>query len=83
MGMLLPFELSLLFLFHDTPVLVAETLAGVLLTPPFMAAFVAATVRKSSPRGSDSYELTSFIARRPLAPVICSGMTLTPRYFWR
>ena len=31
-----------------------------------MAAFVAATVRKSSPRGSESYELTSFIARRPL-----------------
>ena len=33
MGFLLPFELSLLFLFRDTPVLVAETLAGVLPHP--------------------------------------------------
>ena len=65
-GILLPFELLLLFVFSDTPVLVIETLVAVLLTPPFMAAFVAATVSRSSPDGSDPYELTPFIAARPL-----------------
>jgi len=53
---LLPFELALLFVFPETPVIVFEVLGGVLLTPPFMAAFVAATVSKSNP----------FIATRPL-----------------
>jgi polyhydroxybutyrate depolymerase len=66
-GILLPFELSLLFAFSDTPFLVLETLVVVLLTPPFMAAFVAATVSRSSPEGSDSYELTPFMATRPLS----------------
>ena len=67
-GILLPFEVFLLFVFSDTPVLVVETLFAVLLTPPFMAAFVAATVSSSeSPDGSDSYELTPFIATRPLS----------------
>ncbi|MCP4659605.1 MAG: hypothetical protein GY856_29740 [bacterium] len=65
-GILLPFELSLLFVFSETPVIVLETLVAVLLTPPFMAAFVAATVSRSSRDGSDSYELTPFIATRPL-----------------
>src|SRR5439155_12437172 len=55
-AILLPFELALLFAFSDTPVLVVETLLFVLFTPPFMAAFVAATVSKS----------TSFTATRPL-----------------
>ena len=64
-GILLPFELALLFVFSDTPVIVFEVLAGVLLTPPFMAAFVAATVSKSN-AGSDSYGVTPFIATRPL-----------------
>lgn len=44
MAILLPFELALLFLFRQTPVLIFETLLAVLLTPPFMAVFVAATV---------------------------------------
>jgi hypothetical protein len=68
-GILLPFELSLLFVFSDTPALVFETLVAVLFTPPFMAAFVAATVGRASPDGSDSYELTPFIATRPMASV--------------
>lgn len=55
-AILLPFELSMLFIFRETPQIVFETLAGVLLTPPFMGAFVAATVSKSSPH----------IATRPL-----------------
>jgi hypothetical protein len=65
-SILLPFELCLLFIFSDTPDIVFETLVVVLLTPPFMAAFVAATVSRSSPDGSDSHELTPFVATRPL-----------------
>ncbi|HXA15523.1 MAG TPA: hypothetical protein VN380_00915 [Thermoanaerobaculia bacterium] len=68
-GILLPFELALLFIFRETPVIVFEILAGVLLTPSFMAAFAAATVSKSNPHGSDSYGLTPFIATLPLTSV--------------
>src|SRR5437764_593468 len=68
-GILLPFELAMLFVFSETPAIVFETLAGVLLTPPFMASFVAATVSKSNPDGSDSYDVTPFIATRPLTSV--------------
>ncbi|HUP62921.1 MAG TPA: hypothetical protein VNA69_21190 [Thermoanaerobaculia bacterium] len=66
MLILLPFELSLLFIFSETPVIVFETLLAVLLTPPFMAAFVAATASRSNPHASDSYGLTPFLATRPL-----------------
>ena len=65
-AILLPFELALLFVFSNTPVIVFEILAGVLVTPPIMAAFVAATVSKSNPHASDSHGLTPFIATRPL-----------------
>ncbi len=65
-AILLPFELSLLFASRGTSVFVFETLAAVLLTPPLMAAFVAATVSESSPGGGDSHQLTPFIATRPL-----------------
>jgi hypothetical protein len=65
-AILLPFELSLLFVFRETSPIVFEILVGVLLTPPAMAAFVAATVSKSNPYGSDSYSVTPFIATRPL-----------------
>jgi len=56
-AILLPFQLAFLFLFRATPELVYETLLFVLVTPPFMAIFVAATVSK--PAGA-------FIATRPL-----------------
>jgi hypothetical protein len=65
-GILLPFELALLFVAGDAPVLVFEILLLVLLTPPFMAAFAAATVSKSNPHVSDSFSVTPFIATRPL-----------------
>ncbi len=65
-AIVLPFELALLFIFRETPVIVFETLTGVLLTPPCMAAFAAAAVSKSNPDRSDSYGLTPFIAARPL-----------------
>ena len=78
-GILLPFELTLLFVFRETPVLVLETLVLVLLTPPFMAAFAAATVRKSNPEGSDSYGLTPFLATRPLtsASLVAAKLKVT------
>jgi hypothetical protein len=53
-AMVVPFELALLYVVRDEPrVLTAITLIGMLLTPPFLAAFVAATVslRPSWPRG--------------------------------
>ncbi len=56
-AMLLPFELALLFVLGDTPALVWEVLFGVLLTPPFLAAFAA----------HDFYGLTPFIATRPVS----------------
>lgn len=60
-AMLLPFELALLFVFRETPPIVIETLVLVLLTPPIMAAFVAAA--------SNSYGVTPFITTRPLDDV--------------
>jgi hypothetical protein len=65
-GILLPFELALLFIADATPVLVFFILLGVLLTPPFMAVFAAATVRTANPHGRESYGVTPFMATRPL-----------------
>ncbi len=65
-GILLPFELALLFAAGDAPALVFVILLGVLLTPPFMAVFAAATVRKANPGGSNGYGVTPFMATRPL-----------------
>lgn len=80
-GILLPFELALLFAFGDTPVIVLETLLFVLFTPPFMAAFVAATVVTPNSRGKDSYGLTPFLATRPLAnaSLLAAKMKVTLR----
>ncbi len=61
-ALLLPFELALLFAFSDTPAIVLEVLAIVLLTPAFLATFVAATVSKSG----SGYGVTPFLAARPL-----------------
>src|SRR5215210_940369 len=67
MGLLLPFELALLSVASDDrPELVFYTLLGVLLTPPFMAAFAAATVSKSSPDGRASRGVAPYDATRPL-----------------
>jgi len=67
-GILVPCELALLFVAgKDMQSLIAYTLAGVLLTPPFMAAFVAASVRRPHPRVSESYGIAPFTATRPLA----------------
>jgi hypothetical protein len=69
-GILLPCELALLFATGDTPALVWTILLGVLLTPPFMAAFVAATVRKpdlDGQGGGEHYGLAPFLVTRPLS----------------
>jgi hypothetical protein len=66
-ALLLPFELALLAAVSDTPALVFLMLFIVLFTPPFMAAFAAATVSRSNPGVSDSYSVTPFIATRPLS----------------
>jgi len=75
-GILLPFELALLFVFSETPVIVFEVLLGVLLTPPAMAAFVAAAVGRSNPSGSDSYGVSPFLATRPLTSASLVGAKL-------
>jgi hypothetical protein len=65
--LLLPFELALLAAVGDTPALVFLMLFIVLFTPPFMAAFAAATVSRSNVGVGDSYSVTPFIATRPLS----------------
>lgn len=65
-GILLPFELALLFAYSDTLAPVVYTLLAVLFTPPFMAAFAAAAVSNAGPHASDSTGVTPFMATRPL-----------------
>jgi hypothetical protein len=67
-ALVVPFELALLFVFPETPSIIFSTMLLALLTPPFMAAFVAATtVSRTNPNQSDSYGLTPFLATRPLS----------------
>ena len=66
-AMLLPFEIGFLFLIRETPTLVFNTLLGMLVTPPFMAGFVAATVSRPSPDARDPHGVSPFIATRPLS----------------
>src|SRR5438477_1996485 len=67
-GLLLPFELALLWLAKDAPAFVFEILFLAIVTPPFMAAFTAWTVSQPNPQGGgrDSYGVPPFIATRPL-----------------
>ena len=64
-AILVPFELAFLWV-PGTPALVVYTLFGVLVTPPFMAAFVAHGARKPGPNASNAEGLPPFIATRPL-----------------
>ena len=76
-GILLPFELALLFLADsNTPAFVSLILFGVLVTPPVMAAFAAATVRKANPYVGDSYGLTPFTATRPMTSAALTAAKL-------
>jgi hypothetical protein len=80
-AIVVPLELGLLFLFSDTPVILFETLLFVLLTPPFMAAFVAATVSQSTSPVRDSYGVTALMATRPMtnAALIAAKLKATIR----
>ena len=62
-AIVLPFELALLFPFAEVPVIVFEVLLGTLLTPPFLATFIGATVGRQT---NESYGITPFTATRPL-----------------
>lgn len=64
-GILLPLQLAMLFFEDTSHELLFHALPGVLLTPPFLALFAAATVRKSNPHGRESLGLTPFIATQP------------------
>jgi hypothetical protein len=65
-AILLPFELLLLWAAGESVKLVFGILLIVLLTPPFIATFAAATVSKSSPGASEFYGVAPFIGTRPL-----------------
>jgi poly(3-hydroxybutyrate) depolymerase len=67
-AIVLPFEILFLYLVrHEPAVLTLIGLVFVLLTPPFLAAFVAVTVGRSNPDASNAYGLTPFVATRPLS----------------
>jgi hypothetical protein len=78
-AILLPFELSMLFVFPETPMIIFETLGLVLVTPPFMAAFVAATIGKDHTTTSDGYGLPPFLATKPMsnASIIAAKLNVT------
>lgn len=66
-AILVPFEILFLYVVrHEPPVLTMIGLVGMLLAPPFLAAFVAVTVGRSNPDASNAYGLTPFVATRPL-----------------
>jgi poly(3-hydroxybutyrate) depolymerase len=67
-ALLVPFEVLFLYIVrHEPPVLTIIGLVVLLLTPPFLAAFVAVTVGRSNPDASNAYGLTPFLATRPLS----------------
>ena len=63
----LPFALGLLFLDRTAPAFVIISLAVAALTPPIMASFVAATVRRAGPLRDNDFGLPPFLATRPLS----------------
>lgn len=65
-AILLPFELSLLWLARNAPAFVFEILVVVFFTPPLMAAFAATTVSRSNPGARHHYGVPPFMATRPL-----------------
>ncbi len=75
-GLLLPFELVLLWLAKDAAAFVFEILFLVLITPPFMAAFTGWTGSKPHPNVNDSYGVPPFSATRPLTSAELIGAKL-------
>jgi polyhydroxybutyrate depolymerase len=75
-AIVLPFELALLFIAGaDSPRLVTGTLAAILLTPPFLAAFTAPAAR-STAADADAAGMSTFVATRPLATTTLAAVRL-------
>jgi polyhydroxybutyrate depolymerase len=67
-AILVPFEVLFLYLVRREPfVLTALGLVVMLLTPPFLAAFVAVTVGRANADAGSVYGLAPFVATRPLS----------------
>jgi poly(3-hydroxybutyrate) depolymerase len=63
-----PFEVLFLYIVrHEPLVLTVIGLITMLLTPPFVAAFVAVAVGRTSPDAGSAYGLAPFVATRPLS----------------
>jgi polyhydroxybutyrate depolymerase len=76
-AIVVPFEVLFLFIVrHEPPVLTLIGLVGILLTPPFLAAFVALTVGRSSPDAGSACGLLPFTATRPLSTSALIGAKL-------
>jgi hypothetical protein len=73
--------LALLFVARGAPALIMSILAIALLTPPFMAVFVATAVRKAGAADADGHGLTPFMATRPMtsAALIKAKLTMAIR----
>ena len=66
-GLVLPFEMALLWIARDAPLLLLELLLLALITPPLVASFTASTVSKANPDARDSHAMSPFIATRPMS----------------
>ena len=75
-GILLPCELVLLFATGTSAGLVFAILLGALVTPPIMATFVAAAVRRGGSAGDDVHGVPPFVATRPLSSAALVAATL-------
>lgn len=75
-AMVLPVELSLLWIASDAPGLVLELFILVLITPPLMAAFTGTSVSKSNPDAGDTYGMSTFVGTRPLSSAALIGAKL-------
>lgn len=80
MAILLPYELSLLWLARDAWALVFEILLIVLVTPPLLASFAPATVGRSQPHARDAYGLMPFTATRPVTTATLIGARLSAAF---
>lgn len=75
-GILLPFELAVVWLARDAAAFVFEILFLVAVTPPFMAAFTGWAGSKPQPGVGDSYGASPFFATRPLTTAELIGAKL-------
>lgn len=65
-AIVLPFELALLWIATDAPMMVLEVLLIVLVTPLGLAAFAATNASRTDPAARDPHGVPPFVATRPL-----------------